>query len=86
MILEKSRIRAEIFSDNRLNRLNPGTWVRENALLLSRQTHTGVDYWVSLTIRDLRGWIRSLNGLIEKRKHNSRTTNNISALETQGGF
>lgn len=38
---------------------------------LSRETHTGIDYWISLTIFDFKMWIDSYNKLKEKEKQSS---------------
>ena len=49
-------------------RENPVKWFKRNSLLLSRETHTGLEFWLSQTIRGLDSWITEYNAIIEEQK------------------
>lgn len=42
--------------------------MREQALVLSRMWYTPAPYWLSMTLRELRDWIRSSNETLDKFK------------------
>lgn len=37
-------------------------------MLLAKETHTGIDFWVSLSIRELNAWIVEYNLLLAEEK------------------
>lgn len=50
-----------------------GTWLRKQCLILSRNNHTGVDFWLQRPLWELGRWIESNNALVrEEEKRNGR--------------
>lgn len=43
-------------------------WFRKNSILLSRETHTGMEFWLRQTIRGLNSWIETYNLVAEELK------------------
>ncbi|MCL2487346.1 MAG: hypothetical protein FWE80_01545 [Oscillospiraceae bacterium] len=43
-----------------------GHWIRRNCLILARNNNTPVDFWLSLPLTELRGWIDDNDALMER--------------------
>ena len=43
-----------------------GDWLRKQCLILARNNHTGVDFWLSRPLAELGRWIESNNALAEE--------------------
>lgn len=54
-----------------------GLWLREQVLILAKNNHTPVPYWLSVPLRELKLWIKSNNAIIadEKRAADGESKN-----------
>ncbi len=56
------------FSKIGIIRDNPIRWFKRNSLLLSKETHTGLDFWLNQTLREFNSWIVEYNTLIQEQE------------------
>lgn len=43
-------------------------WFKRNSILLSRETHTGLGFWMGRTLGELDSWIAEYNEVMEELK------------------
>ncbi|MCD8361732.1 MAG: hypothetical protein LUC98_02015 [Lachnospiraceae bacterium] len=50
-----------------------GDWLRRQCLVLARNNATPIEYWLSLTLSELRAWIEANNALIKDTESKKQT-------------
>lgn len=57
------------FSKIGIIKQNPIKWFKRNSLLLSKETHTSLEFWLNQTLRELNSWIVEYNEILKEQEN-----------------